>query len=352
MGTTPTGYEPYIGKETLKINAELGDYVKFTDYATVSKGGVIRIDRNLGTDIGSEGNIRGTIRTKTQYDNDSVFSILSKGTLENIKEQLVTSVGDSNYGSELDYTDTTLSLLNNEGNTLSSVTIKSTPDLDNKTISLNDDNELQSVGNVVENSTYQKYWEGTKAEFNAIEQKDPNTLYQVIDDIVDVVTEIPTATLEDIGLCKPDGITITIDDTGALSTTNTTLLNHNTSNGAHTDLFSAKANTNLNNIPTNYDFVIETNTWGDGESGYRKHKSKYMEQWGKVTSSSTGVAEFTMHKPFKDMNFSIFAQIGELGNFYVACFPSANQKFKLRVQTTQGSNMAVKVMWRAYGYSS
>lgn len=330
-------------------NAE--NYVQFTDYATSSKGGVIKISGAYGASITSSGALYSSTIAKETYDTRSDGLIISKGTLENIKESLITDVADDKYGAELDYTDTTLSLKNANGEPLSEVTIKSTPDLDGETISLNDDGELQVIGNVLTNGGIQNYWCGSKSDYDAIQNKDPNTLYEVLDEINDIVTEIPTATLDDIGLVKPDGVTISIDNNGTISASNTALLNHNTSNIAHTDLFSAKANVNLNNIPSNYDFITETGLWGDGESGYIKYKSKYMEQWGKVTSNSTGVVEFTMHKPFKDMNYSIFAQIGELGNFFISCFPSANQKFKLRVQTAQGSNVAVRVMWRAYGYS-
>lgn len=350
IGDTGTEYEPYVSN--VKINAVLDDYVKFTDYATSDIAGVIKSYNGYSTAIDDRnGVLYCQTKSATAYNGLSNNAFIGKGTLENIKETLISSVADDKYGAELDYTDTTLSLKNANGEPLSEVTIKSTPDLDGETISLNDDGELQVIGNVLTNGGIQNYWCGSKSDYDAIQNKDPNTLYEVLDEINDIVTEIPTATLDDIGLVKPDGVTISIDNDGTISASNTALLNHNTSNIAHTDLFSAKANVNLNNIPSNYDFITETGLWGDGESGYIKYKSKYMEQWGKVTSNSTGVVEFTMHKPFKDMNYSIFAQIGELGNFFISCFPSTNQKFKLRVQTAQGSNVAVRVMWRAYGYS-
>lgn len=121
-GEAPDVYLEYIWLATTQTfeligstTVDLTDYVKNTDYATTIKSGVIRIDSNLGTDIGSEGNIRGTIRTKEQYNNDSILSILSKGTLENIKENLVTSIGDSKYqpiltaGNGIDITDNKIS---------------------------------------------------------------------------------------------------------------------------------------------------------------------------------------------------------------------------------------------------
>lgn len=254
-------------------------------------------------------------------------------------------------GSALDYTDTTLSLLNSSGDTLSSVTIKSTPDLDNTTMSLNDNSELQSIGSVLLSGGYQNYWCGTKAEYDLIETKDPNVLYEVLDEVNDIVTEIPTATVNDIGLVKPDGTTITIDDTGKISVSSTSLLNHNSSNGAHTELFAAKANINLNNVTAAYDWVTSRTNYGNGESGYEVTRNKRMTQWGKATSNANGEVEFTLHKPFKDLNFSIFGQPAELGNFFFSIYPSGTQKFKCRIQSAQGTNMAVKFMWIAYGYA-
>jgi len=87
-------------------------------------------------------------------------------------------------GSSLDYTGTTLSLENAQGTVLSSVTIKSTPDLDNTSITLNGSSQIQTVGviNSRDSSTAVKTWTGTKAQYDAIVTKDANTLYNITDD--------------------------------------------------------------------------------------------------------------------------------------------------------------------------
>lgn len=87
-------------------------------------------------------------------------------------------------GALLDYSGTTLSLQDSGGNNLSQVTIKSTPDLDNKSISLNSDDELQAIGVINQNApaTAIKTWTGTKAQYDAIATKDANTLYNITDD--------------------------------------------------------------------------------------------------------------------------------------------------------------------------
>lgn len=53
-------------------------------------------------------------------------------------------------------------------------------------------------------------WHGTKAEYDAITDKDENTLYIIEDEEL-------IATTEQLGLVKPDGTTITIDEDGTIS---------------------------------------------------------------------------------------------------------------------------------------
>ncbi len=86
-------------------------------------------------------------------------------------------------GASLDYTGTTLSLLNPSGTSLSSVTIKSTPDLDGVTIDTNSDDELEAIGVIDNNGNAIKTWIGTLAQYNAIAIKDLNTLYNITDDV-------------------------------------------------------------------------------------------------------------------------------------------------------------------------
>lgn len=101
----------------------------------------------------------------------------TKGEADN-KFSTITATGNS-----LDYTGNTLSLENSSGTVLSSVTINSTPDLDNKSITLNSGNELQTVGviNSRDTSTAVKTWTGTKAQYDAIVSKDANTQYMITD---------------------------------------------------------------------------------------------------------------------------------------------------------------------------
>lgn len=71
---------------TTQVN--LTDYVKNTDYATNSKGGVIKIDGTYDLEL-TDGTIRGMVRTKEQYVSKRNNALISKGTLENIKSTYV-----------------------------------------------------------------------------------------------------------------------------------------------------------------------------------------------------------------------------------------------------------------------
>lgn len=98
----------------------------------------------------------------------------------------------------------------------------------------------------------------------------------------------------------------------------------------------------------NVDYVIETGYYGNGESGYRKYKNGIIEQWG-VATTQANETEFTMHKPHINQNFSVFIEIREQGNFYHYAMPSANQKFKCRIQSRDSISMAIKFQWRSFG---
>lgn len=73
------------------------------------------------------------------------------------------------------------------------ITITSAPDIDNKSITTNTSDELQTVGIIDQNNTTNaiKTWTGTKAEYDAIVTKDTNTLYWVTDAKIIYLGETP-----------------------------------------------------------------------------------------------------------------------------------------------------------------
>ena len=62
----------------------LKDYVKFTDYATTDKTGVIRINSAYGTAITTNGALCGNVNSYSVYQQRDGTYLISKGTLENV----------------------------------------------------------------------------------------------------------------------------------------------------------------------------------------------------------------------------------------------------------------------------
>lgn len=72
------------------VEVDLAEYVKNTDYASGSKAGVVAISAFYGVRILADGGyIGGVALTPEQYKNANAYSLLSKGTLNNIKNTYV-----------------------------------------------------------------------------------------------------------------------------------------------------------------------------------------------------------------------------------------------------------------------
>lgn len=64
-------------------SSALTNYVKFTDYATGSKGGTVR-SGGFGINVNSTGQMFGVVHSYAQYNTDDNTQVISKGTLENV----------------------------------------------------------------------------------------------------------------------------------------------------------------------------------------------------------------------------------------------------------------------------
>lgn len=229
------------------------------------------------------------------------------------KEELPTKLSDLEADVELgkvdDVTVNGLSVVENKIANIDLTPYATTEEVkvDNQTISRNQSNELQSTGSVLQSGGIQKYWVGTKAEYDNILEKDPDTLYEVVDDLEHALFEVDGNTIE----FSPDG---------------------------------------LLRIPNNMDLCFQSVNYGNGESGYRKYRNGWLEQWGVATSGANGEVEYNLHQAYRDQNFSIFIEPREKGNFFHYGLPSANQKFKTRIQTKDGDSIAIKFQWHSYGY--
>lgn len=76
--------------------------------------------------------------------------------------------------------------------------------------------------------------------------------------------------------------------------------------GLNAELFNNKADTDLGNIPANYDYVVETQlpTSANGYTWYRKYKSGWVEQGG-IDSTGAGTKTITLPIVMKDNNYII-----------------------------------------------
>lgn len=92
---------------TIRSGAELGatalqsvpeEYVKNTDYATTSTGGVIKASAIYSTAMNDTGNLYAQIVLNNDYSSKSAYSFISKGTLENLMETWTFTLKD---GSEV-----------------------------------------------------------------------------------------------------------------------------------------------------------------------------------------------------------------------------------------------------------
>lgn len=68
----------------------------------------------------------------------------------------------------------------------------------------------------------------------------------------------------------------------------------------------SKANTDLSNVPDNYDYVVESQmpTADNGYTWYRKYKSGWVEQGG-IDSTGAGTKTITLPIVMKDNNYII-----------------------------------------------
>lgn len=109
---------------------------------------------------------KGYDSTATYSLNDVVVSI------QNNEVKIYQSLADNNTSSLSDTTK------------WKEVELGGAIDIDSNTISLNSNEEIQTIGVIDSNNntTALKLWTGTRSQYNSIQDKDPNTLYNITDD--------------------------------------------------------------------------------------------------------------------------------------------------------------------------
>lgn len=71
--------------------------------------------------------------------------------------------------------------------------------------------------------------------------------------------------------------------------------------------FISKANKDLSNLPSDYDYIIKT--YVSGTTWYRKYKSGWVEQGGFLSTSSSSVHTVTLPVAMKNTNYTVLAQL-------------------------------------------
>ena len=85
------GNNDFIGKGTLENVITGKGLVSNTDYATTSSGGVIKVSNTYGSYLDENGVLRGYVKNYTDYQSAYNSTIISKGTLNNV---LTATIGD------------------------------------------------------------------------------------------------------------------------------------------------------------------------------------------------------------------------------------------------------------------
>lgn len=80
---SPAGVLSWGGKLVLTED-DISNVVKYTDYATSTKGGVIKTSTSHGITMSADGFLMGATRTAEQYASNSGNMLINKGTLENV----------------------------------------------------------------------------------------------------------------------------------------------------------------------------------------------------------------------------------------------------------------------------
>lgn len=96
--SVPTKTSDLTNDSNFVSDDDLTDYVKNTDYATSSVGGVIKINSQYGLALLEDGTLRGVTADYTTYGVRSNNFAISKGTLENV---LNARIGDINNAIDL-----------------------------------------------------------------------------------------------------------------------------------------------------------------------------------------------------------------------------------------------------------
>ena len=108
---------------------------------------------------------------------------------------------------------------------------------------------------------------------------------------------------------------------------------------------SGKANTDLSNVSSNIDYVIES--YQNGTDWYRLYKSGWVEQGGRQTGTTTGSVTVTLPITMKDTNYCVLVT-STSSAFYGTGFPVSETQVTME---TRGHDYTVQVCVCSYQVS-
>ena len=127
--------------------------------------------------------------------------------------------------------------------------------------------------------------------------------------------------------------------------------------GAISEALNNKADRDFNNIPSNYDYVVESHT--NEFSWYRKYKSGWVEQGGRTdTLGSNAVAQIVLPIEMKTTSYSVLigtaandaentaGRIGVIGKTLTTT------GFSISNQGWTNSYNGMKTFWQVKGYAA
>ena len=113
-------------------------------------------------------------------------------------------------------------------------------------------------------------------------------------------------------------------------------------------LLAGKADTNLSNIPSNIDYIVESQlpTSANNYTWYRKYKSRWVEQGGVETANSSGV-QIDIPVTMSDANYTVFLTPTANESNIIRCFDRNVAYIKV---ATSGNTLLVS--WEVKGIAA
>ena len=122
--------------------------------------------------------------------------------------------------------------------------------------------------------------------------------------------------------------------------------------GLNAEMFNAKADIDLGNIPANYDYVIESQlpTADNGYTWYRKYKSGWVEQGGTHNRASSG--KVTLHVPMASTPYWITLICYSGAQRYAWCGSLTATSFNFSAADDDTTNNDGTYCWTVRGYAA